>query len=82
MRNDLTILEQGEHLARRQELIGYKRGGDRKSSAFSKAQNEPLKTTAEIAHDIGISKQTAKNRMQVARNIVPEVNERVQKCTS
>jgi len=33
-------------------LIGYKRGGDRKSSAFSKAQNEPLKTTAEIAHNI------------------------------
>jgi len=77
MRNDLTILEQGEHLARRQELIGYKRGGDRKSSAFSKAQNEPLKTTAEIAHDIGISKQTAKRRMQVARNIVPEVKDAI-----
>jgi len=77
MRNDLTILEQGEHLARRQELIGYKRGGDRKSSAFSKAQNEPLKTTAEIAHDIGISKQTAKRRMQVARNIIPEVKDAI-----
>ena len=26
MRNDLTVLEQGEHLARRQELIGWKNG--------------------------------------------------------
>jgi len=51
-RQRLPFDQQGEHLARRQELIGYKRGGDRKSSAFSKAQNEPLKTTAEIAHNI------------------------------
>jgi len=27
MRNDLTVLEQGEHLARRQELVGFGRGG-------------------------------------------------------
>lgn len=26
MRNDLTVLERGEHLARRQELVGYKVG--------------------------------------------------------
>jgi len=29
MRNDLTVLEQGEHFARRQELIGYKQGDNR-----------------------------------------------------
>ena len=64
MRNDLTVLEQGEHLARRQELVGFSRGGDRRSSAFSNTQNEGLKTTTEIAHDIGLSKQTAERRMQ------------------
>ena len=77
MRNDLTVLEQGEHLARRQELVGFSRGGDRRSSAFSNPQNEGLKTTTEIAHDIGLSKQTAERRMQVARNIVPEVKDAI-----
>ena len=60
MRNDLTILEQGEHLARRQELIGFKRGdnrftinksGDRKSDEFQKA-TVALRSTKEIAKDI------------------------------
>jgi ParB family chromosome partitioning protein len=70
-RNDLTVLEQGEHLARRQELVGYKRGGDRRS----KRNDYGLKTTKEIAHEIGISENSVEKRIQVARNIVPEVKE-------
>ena len=74
------MLEQGEHLARRQELIGRKAGenqftgggetvsppkstnqiakeiGLTERSALSNPQNEGLKTTTEIAHDIGLSK--------------------------
>lgn len=76
MRNDLTVLEQGEHLARRQELIGRKvgenqftiRGGDIMS---------PPKSTNEIAIEIGLTERSAQRRMQAARNIVPEVKEAI-----
>jgi ParB/RepB/Spo0J family partition protein len=71
MRNDLTVLEQGEHLARRQELVGYKVGKPNPATVAG------LKTTNEIAKEIGISERSAYNRMQVARNIVPEVKEAI-----
>jgi len=76
MRNDLTVLEQGEHLARRQELIGYKQGDNR----FTIDRGEtvsPLKTTAEIAHHIGLTERSAQQRIQAARNIVPEVKDAI-----
>jgi len=76
MRNDLTVLEQGEHLARRQELIGFSRGGDRKSDEFQKL-TVGLRSTKEIANEIGLSEASMKNRMQVARNIVPEVKDAI-----
>lgn len=47
MRNDLTILEQGEHLARRQELIGRNVGRYAKSNGSTV---DPLKTTSEIVN--------------------------------
>ena len=78
MRNDLTVLEQGEHLARRQELIGFSRGGDRKSDEFQKL-TVVLRSTKEIANEIGLSEASMKNRMQVARNIVPEVKDALMK---
>jgi ParB family chromosome partitioning protein len=76
MRNDLTVLEQGEHLARRQELIGFKQGDNR----FTIDRGEtvsPLKTTAEIAHHIGLTERSAQQRIQAARNIVPEVKDAI-----
>ena len=76
MRNDLTVLEQGEHLARRQELIGFSKGGDRKSDEFQSA-TVALRSTKEIAQDIGISERSAYNRIKAARNIVPEVKEAI-----
>jgi hypothetical protein len=48
MRNDLTVLEQGEHLIRRQELIGFKQG-DNRFTVDRGGIILPLKTTAEIA---------------------------------
>lgn len=72
MRNDLTFLEQGEHLARRQELVGFKQG-DNRFTIGRRATVAPLKTTLEIAKDAGISERSAQQRMQVARNIVPEL---------
>jgi len=76
MRNDLTVLEQGEHLARRQELIGFSKGGDRKSDEFQSA-TVALRSTKEIAQDIGISERSAYNRIKAARNIVPEVKDAI-----
>jgi len=87
MRNDLTVLEQGEHLARRQELIGRNVGrypntatvAELKTTPeIAKSNGEiisPLKTTEEIARDIGLTERSAQQRMQAARNIVPEVKE-------
>lgn len=72
MRNDLTVLEQGEHLVRRQELIGKRPGRYQDSKGITVI---PLKTTAELAHDIGLSEISAQKRMQAARNILPEVKE-------
>ncbi len=83
MRNDLTVLEQGEHLARRQELVGFKQG-DNRFTIGRRATVAPLKTTLEIAKDAGISERSAgisersaQQRMQVARNIVPEVKDAI-----
>jgi len=77
MRNDLTVLEQGEHLARRQELIGFSRGGDRKSDEFQTATVAVRKPTNELAREIGLSERSAHNRISVARNIVPEVKDAI-----
>ena len=76
MRNDLTVLEQGEHLARRQELVGFKQG-DNRFTIGRRATVAPLKTTLEIAKESGLSERSAQQRMQVARNIVPEVKDAI-----
>ena len=57
-------------------MIGFSKGGDRKSDKFQKA-TVALRSTKEIAQEIGISEKSMKNRMQVARNIVPEVKEAI-----
>lgn len=63
----LTVLEQGEHLARRQELVGFSRGGDRKSDEFQTATVAVRKPTNELARAIGLSERSAHNRISVAR---------------
>lgn len=37
----------------------------------------PLKTQEEIATEIGLTERSAQRRMQVARNIVPEVKDAI-----
>lgn len=71
MRNDLTVLEQGEHLARRQELVGYKVGKPNPATVAG------LKPTNQIAKEIGISERSAYNRISAARNIAPEVKDAI-----
>lgn len=55
MRNDLTVLEQGEHLARRQELVGRKVGRPENNGDIM----SPLKTQEEIATEIGLTERSA-----------------------
>lgn len=57
-------------------MIGFSKGGDRKSDEFQKAM-VALRSTKEIAQDIGISERSAYNRIKAARNIVPEVKEAI-----
>jgi len=75
MRNDLTVLEQGEHLVRRQELIGWKKGMNQHSLGGETVS--PPKATNEIAQSIGLTERSAQQRMQAARDIVPEVKDAI-----
>jgi len=76
MRNDLTVLEQGEHLARRQELVGWKNGMNQYTVGGGEIVSLP-KSTHEIAKEIGLTERSAQHRMQAARNIVPEVKDAI-----
>ena len=72
MRNDLTVLEQGEHLLRRKELIGRNVG---RYPVFNGDTVSPLKTTEEIAEAIGLTERSSQRRMQAAREITEDVKD-------
>ena len=72
MRNELTVLEQGEHLLRRKELIGMKPWRPNKGATVAH-----LKTMDEIAEAIGAPKRTIQAKTQIARDILPEVKEEI-----
>jgi ParB-like chromosome segregation protein Spo0J/N6-adenosine-specific RNA methylase IME4 len=79
-RNDLTILEQSQHLARRDELLKEqgKRATVKNNQYYAGDTVSPPKTTKEMANEIGLSERSAQRRMQVARDILPEVQEAIQ----
>jgi len=53
-------------------------GGRRGVGRYSNGETvSPLKTTSEIAKESGLSERSAQQRMQVARNIVPEVKDAI-----
>lgn len=77
MRNDLTVLEQGEHIQRRNEILeamGQRREVGRYQNSNGVTVT-PLKTTEDIAKEAGLSKNSVQKRAQIARDIVPEVKE-------
>lgn len=84
IRNDLTVLEQGEHLTRRDEILkalGLRADQSNKGLAGKYAgvtgENfSPVKTTADIAAEVGISERTAQMRKQAA-DIAPEVRDAI-----
>lgn len=77
-RCDLTVLEQGEHLVRREEIL-KQRGeraqvGDNQFIGGGETVSLP-KTTADIASEIGLSERSTQQRLQIARDITPEVKD-------
>lgn len=81
IRNELTVLEQGEHLLRRNELLevlGQRaKQGDNRFTNNRHADSAPLKTTKNIANEMGISKRVAQENIQIAKKLDNEVKEQI-----
>ena len=81
-RNNLTVLEESEHLLRREELLEAKglraKPGDNQHSTDGGGEMiSPPATTAAIAGDLGLSERSAQMRLQIARNLDQEVRESI-----
>ncbi len=86
LRAELTFLQQGEHLARRSEILEVlgerarvgSQPGNQKAAKNKGADSAPLfQTTTDLAAEAGISKRSAQERLQVARNLSPDVKEAI-----
>lgn len=80
-RCELTVLEQGELLLRRDEILRAKgerwRGdGDNQYTRGGETISPP-KSSADIASEIGLSERSAQQRMQIARDIAPDVKDAI-----
>jgi ParB-like chromosome segregation protein Spo0J len=75
-RNDLTVLEQAEHLARREELLtamGVRAAsGTALKHQSTGAPGAPVpKTTADLGHELGLSERAVQERKQIASKVTP-----------
>ena len=90
VRNELTVLEQGEHIKRRDEILTeFGLRALSKSNPLYSEQNESTKnekgvestpipkTTKAIGLEIGLSESVTKQRKQIATNIIPEVKDKI-----
>lgn len=82
MRVDLTVLEQGELLLRRDEILKEKgqraKAGDNQFIQGGETVSLPQrKSTSDVAAEIGISERSTQQRIQIARDILPEVKEAI-----
>ena len=77
MRNELHYIDRGNAIKRRDELL--KAYGKR--ATVGRPGNSPesghLKTTSEIAKDMGVSKSKLLEEKQIARDILPEAQEAI-----
>ena len=74
----LTVLEQGEHLARRNDILVAR--GERATATMGRdrgATVAPLKTTQAIADEAGMSKRSLKNRLHIAAGIAEDVRDKL-----
>ena len=79
---NLTVMEQGEHLARRNDILvarGERRtvGGDGANQYQSNGVTvTPLQTTQDIADEVGLSKASVNRRLKVA-DIAEDVRDKL-----
>jgi ParB family chromosome partitioning protein len=74
VRQELTYLEKAEHLARREELLRAK--GQRRGPGRLPASNPAAAaglTTSTFASEVGVSERTARELLQIARDIPPDL---------
>lgn len=75
-RNELTVLQQSEHLQRRNELLlSLGERAQRGDNRFTLDRSETvshLQTAGDIGERIGLSGRSVEQRLQIARDITPE----------
>jgi ParB/Sulfiredoxin domain len=80
-RRDLSVLEQGEHLLRRDEILRLMQlraeAGSNQHTLVGSDNLTPPTTTAAIAEQVGLGERTAQRRMELARGLPVEVRDAV-----
>jgi 16S rRNA G966 N2-methylase RsmD len=77
VRNELSILEQGESILQRDEILSAMNLRAKPHRNKKGAPTASLKTNDSIAAEIGIATRTLQERRQLARDIIPEVKEKL-----
>jgi len=83
IRNELTPLQQGDWLVRRDAILlqmGQRWRGDgdnQHTKTGGEFSSPPPKSTADIANEVGLSERVAQQRKQIANKIAPEVKEEI-----
>ena len=76
-RSNLTVLEEAEHLLRREELLEAK-GSRAPAHRPEKGETiSPFSTTAHIAESMGLSERSAQQRLQIARKLGDDVKDAI-----
>jgi ParB family chromosome partitioning protein len=78
IRNDLDLITIGELAIRRDEILeglGVRAKVGQGRPSENGELNSPLKTTADIAKEIGVTERVLQQNKQLARNLTPEVKE-------
>ena len=80
-RSELTVLEQGDHLDRREQILAARgqraQPGHNQHNGGGDTVTPPPVTTAAIAGDMGISERSAQRRLQIARGLDATVKRRI-----
>ncbi len=77
IRSELSVLEKGDHLTRREEILSAKL---QRAPSHRPSKGEfcsPLRTTADIAREAGIGERTAQHYKQISRDLDPEAKDRL-----
>lgn len=81
MRNELSVLERGEHLARRktvyEELHPETKAWIAGGKARQGAANEIISFAEDTSGRIGVSTRTVEQEVKIAKDIAPDVKERI-----